>query len=61
MMRPIQEFTYDDETRTYFVHRPDDPSKPYHPITLGAILDLNANIQRYEQDWISEHDTKPTC
>ena len=44
---------YDETTQTYYVSRPDDPTKPYHPLTLGAIIQLDRDMVKYEHDaWV---------
>ena len=39
----------------HWLKHPDDPERPYHPITDGAVIDLEKNIRRYEQDWQNEN------
>jgi len=47
---------YDEVEKKYYVHRPDDPSEPYHEISFGAILDLDKNLIRYQHDaWNEAH------
>ena len=43
----------------YYVWRNDEPRQVFHEITLGAILDLEKNIQRYQDDFMNELMVKP--
>ena len=45
---------YDDDKRKYYVVRKDCPGEELHEITFGAVLDLNHNLQRYQQDYYNE-------
>ena len=46
---------YDQKTKSHYFLHPDDPLHPYHPITLGAAIDIEKQVQRYEQDWQKEN------
>jgi hypothetical protein len=50
------EILYDDKSGRFLVHRTDDPLKPYHPITQGAMIDLQKHLRRYEEDWLKENN-----
>ena len=50
MKHPQLVIVYDDETRKYYSYRPDDPSNPYHEITLGGMLFLDREMVRIEHD-----------
>jgi hypothetical protein len=48
----------DEESRKYYVHRPDCPGEEWSEITLGGAVDLMRNIQRYECDAQREKHSK---
>ena len=58
-MREIVKVLWDERKRKYYSFRPDCPGEEFKEITLGAILDLLQNVQRYENDgWNERHIKK---
>ena len=56
-LKPFEIVWYDEDSGEYLHDRPDDPSNPLHPISLGAAVDLTRHLKRYEDDRRSEKGT----
>ena len=55
-MKDICRVVWDEKKRKYWSIRPDCPGEEFKEITLGAILDLEKNMRRYEEDcWNEQH------
>ena len=53
-MKDICRVVWDEKTGNYYSYRADCPREEYKPISLGAILDLEKNMRRYEEDGFNE-------
>jgi hypothetical protein len=49
-MKELLQIVYDEEARKYYVIRKDCPGEELHEITLGGYVDLEKNLQRYQND-----------
>ena len=57
-MKDICRVVWDERKRKYYSFRPDCPGEELKEISLGAILNLLENVQRYESDGWNEQLSK---